>query len=97
MLLSTQLDKRGIMVPMTLARLPAHGTGHGLLRVCVVCGESLDGMRRHALFCGPPCRAEGSRLKRILAGAAPDGYPSLAGRLEAARNRTRGGSGGPNR
>ena len=46
-------------------------------------------MRSHAQFYGGPCRAEASRIRRILNSAAPDGYRSLGDRLEAARKRTR--------
>jgi hypothetical protein len=63
------------------------------MRVCVVCGNSLEGRRIDARHCGGPCRAEASRLRAILSGRGSGPYRSLAERLEARRKRTRGGSG----
>jgi hypothetical protein len=60
---------------------------------CVVCGLSLAEMRAHARYCGPPCRAEASRLRRILSCEGANGYRTLGERLEASRKRTREGSG----
>jgi hypothetical protein len=56
---------------------------------CAVCGASLEGRRATARFCGPPCRAEASRVRRVLEGEEADGYRNLAGRREASRRRTR--------
>jgi hypothetical protein len=51
----------------------------------------MEGRRRQAKACGGPCRAQASRLRRILAGEAPvDGAHSaveLLGRLEARAHR----------
>jgi len=60
----------------------------------VVCGASLGGMRSHARYCGPPCRAEASRVSRILRGEQADGYRTLEERLEASQKRTRTASDG---
>ena len=46
-------------------------------RVCIVCGASLAGARRHALACSGKCRAEASRLRRILSGSEADGCRTL--------------------
>lgn len=60
-------------------------------RACVVCGGSLEGRRPQTRTCSPACRAEASRLRRLLAGDAVDGFSSLADRLgrlyEAVRRR----------
>ncbi len=49
--------------------------------------------RRHARYCSGSCRAEASRLRRILSGAEPDGFASIAARVDAiARKRTDDGS-----
>lgn len=51
-------------------------------RSCVICGESLSGRRADARHCGGPCRAEASRLRRILAGeGAPPTAPSSSALL----------------
>lgn len=57
-------------------------------RSCVVCGGSMEGRRRHARCCGGACRAELSRLRRILAGRQADGYGSLSDMLSRRRKRT---------
>lgn len=33
------------------------------MRTCQHCGASLEGRRRHAIYCGGPCRAAASRAK----------------------------------
>jgi hypothetical protein len=33
------------------------------MRACAHCGASLDGRRRHAIYCGGPCRAAASRAR----------------------------------
>jgi hypothetical protein len=43
-------------------------------RVCAVCGSSLSGHRKDARSCSPVCRAEASRLRRLLRGESVDGY-----------------------
>lgn len=46
----------------------------------------MEGRRRQAKACGGACRAEASRLRRLLAGEQPvDGCYSLADRLEHLR------------
>jgi len=59
-------------------------------RVCSVCGTSLEGRRRQARYCGGACRAEASRLRRLLDGEPVDGFASVGDRLGrmALRNRT---------
>jgi hypothetical protein len=52
------------------------------MRSCIVCGASLDGMRSDARHCGPPCRAEASRLRGILDGNAGP-YESVRERMAA--------------
>jgi hypothetical protein len=50
------------------------------MRSCVVCGEPLEGRRCDARHCGGPCRAEASRLRRILNGG-PNTYLSVRERM----------------
>lgn len=57
-----------------------------MTRSCAVCGASLEGQRSHARFCSGACRAEASRLRRIIAGEGADGYGSV---LERERRRKR--------
>lgn len=54
---------------------------------CPICGGSLAGVRANALYCGPPCRAEASRVRRLREGKAVDGYQDLAA-YAARRKRT---------
>lgn len=44
---------------------------------CPVCGAALAGRRTDAVYCGPPCRREASRVRRLLAGQADAGYLGL--------------------
>jgi hypothetical protein len=44
------------------------------MRVCVVCGTSLEGRRADARHCGGPCRAEASLLRAILRGKTTAPY-----------------------
>ncbi len=53
-----------------------------LKRHCPVCGTDLAAKRSDARFCGGRCRAEASRLSRLLAGADADGWGSVEERLE---------------
>jgi hypothetical protein len=41
------------------------------------------GKRRDSRFCSPPCRAEASRISRLLSGRTVDGYRTLADRQAA--------------
>lgn len=59
-------------------------------RRCGICGASLAGRRADARSCSAACRAEASRLRRLLAGNPVDGYGSVFER-SAARKRTRDG------
>lgn len=42
-----------------------------------MCGASLDGRRSTAIYCGGACRADASRLRRLLSGQQVDGYRSV--------------------
>jgi hypothetical protein len=53
------------------------------MRSCVICGAALEGRRADAKHCGAPCRAEASRLKRLLNGNKVGPYRSVNQRLEA--------------
>jgi hypothetical protein len=55
------------------------------MRSCVVCGAPLEGRRSDARHCGPPCRAEASRLRQILNGSDAGPYRSIDDRLRARR------------
>jgi hypothetical protein len=39
------------------------------VRVCLLCGLSIESMRSDARYCSSPCRTEASRLKAILSGS----------------------------
>src|SRR5919109_348682 len=57
---------------------------------CPVCGASLGGHRSDAVYCGAPCRAEASRVRRLRQGQATDGLSGpggLLGPTEAHRTR----------
>lgn len=60
-----------------------------VIRRCPVCGDSLDGMRAHARYCSGACRAEASRLRRLLDGSPADGFQSVADRLDRMTERKR--------
>gem|GEM_PF-6160184 len=60
------------------------------MRACDYCGSSLEGRRRHARFCGPPCRRAHHRLSALLRGSSVDGYRNLAEYDERPRKRARG-------
>lgn len=60
------------------------------MRVCALCGVSLEGHRSNAIYCSSSHRAEGSRLSRLLRGQTVDGYSSVLERLEAIQKRTNG-------
>lgn len=55
---------------------------------CPVCGGALAGRRSDARYCSGTCRAEASRLRRILSGQGADGYATLPDRAAAAQRRT---------
>jgi hypothetical protein len=55
----------------------ARDQGTSSVRTCRVCGTVLAGKRSDAVYCGPPCRAEGSRLRRLRQGRPVDGYRTL--------------------
>ena len=52
---------------------------------CVVCGGSLSGRRADARHCGGPCRAEASRLRRLLRGKEVGPYRSVNERLDVSK------------
>lgn len=58
---------------------------------CSICGASLDGRRPQARYCSGACRAEASRIRRIVSGAQPDGFASLAQRLAHRRKSAQAG------
>jgi len=55
------------------------------MRSCVICGAPLEGRKSIARHCGPPCRAEASRLRRLLNGKQVGPYRSINERLAASR------------
>jgi hypothetical protein len=55
------------------------------MRSCVLCGASLEQRRADARHCGGACRAEASRLRRILDGVGAPPYYSIHHRLGARR------------
>lgn len=57
-------------------------------RVCPACGASLEGRRADARYCTGACRAEASRLERLLAGKPVDGYTSLIEYMDSPQKRT---------
>ena len=63
------------------------------VRRCGYCERSLGGYRRHARYCGAPCRAAASRERathRALSGALEPFATALAqSRAETAQKRTR--------
>jgi len=61
----------------------------GAERTCPICSAPLADRRRDALYCGGPCRAEASRLRRLREGLVVDGYPDLAA-YKARQTRTEG-------
>lgn len=54
-------------------------------RRCRLCGFAIEHLRADSGFCGDACRAEASRLRRILTGETVNGYETLADRFEAFR------------
>jgi len=60
------------------------------MKKCPVCDEALIGRRSDARFHSDSCKAEASRLVRILQGEPVQGYSSLADRLAAGHRRTWG-------
>jgi hypothetical protein len=38
------------------------------VRVCAVCGSSLEGFRPQACYCGGGCRTEAWRIRRLVSG-----------------------------
>jgi hypothetical protein len=58
-------------------------------RACPVCGEDLVGRRPQARYCSGACRAEASRLRRLLAGSPVDGFASIMDREARMRPRNR--------
>lgn len=56
-------------------------------RTCRFCGAVLRLRRRHALYCGNACRADASRLRRLLDGEPVDHYRSVAAFVAACRSR----------
>lgn len=65
-------------------------------RRCPVCGRSLAEKRSQARSCGGSCRAELSRLERLIQGRPADGMESIADWLKKRRLRRPLGPAGPN-
>lgn len=63
-------------------------------RLCVVCERDISELRKDALCCTAPCRAERGRLLAILEGRGSGPYRSVVSRLDALANRARGATGG---
>lgn len=57
---------------MTAARLVTSD------RSCPICGADLAGHRRDADVCGPSCRRQRSRLRRLLSGQGDGRYATVA-------------------
>jgi hypothetical protein len=70
------------------------GAGQFALRVCVVCGATLDGRRVDALVCGPACRRERSRILAILSGQPAKPYATLAQYANRRQRRAKAGETG---
>lgn len=60
------------------------------MKVCAICGGSLAGLRSDARCCSSRCRADASRLNRLLRGETADGYRSVNHWIAARRRRTQG-------
>ena len=57
------------------------------MRICPVCGASLEGRRKQTKTCSSACRRELSRIRAILGGSEVEGYTSLPEYLARHRNR----------
>lgn len=55
------------------------------MRHCPICGTDMAGQRPDAAVCSAPCRAELSRVNRLLSGSPVDGHESLAAYFRAQR------------
>lgn len=62
---------------------------HDRLRRCQMCGVSIDYLRSDAETCGPACRRERNRVRRLLAGEADGPYRNLQQWLDRRRRRAR--------
>jgi len=62
-------------------------------RRCEWCDESLAGRRADAEVCGPECRRERSRVRRLLAGKGDGPYRSPRQYLDRLRRRAKPASG----
>jgi hypothetical protein len=58
-------------------------------RRCAVCGASLDGRRRDAVYCSPGCRREQGRIRAVLAGRSDGPYSTLADLAERRQSRAK--------
>ena len=52
-------------------------------RRCLFCGESIEGRRADARYCGSGCRVEASRMRRLLEGERDGHYVSARDRMVA--------------
>ena len=65
-----------------------NGSSDRLQRVCANCGASLDSHRRHARYCGGPCRAAASRARSLKRPQDLAPNPEAARRQQTAQKRT---------
>lgn len=70
-----------------MGRGEGDGAGDMTERLCPVCGASLEGRRSDAVTCGPACRRERSRARRLAAGKPDGGYLTLGQWLDRRRRR----------
>jgi hypothetical protein len=56
---------------------------------CAMCDGSLDGHRADARFCGPACRREAARYRRVLAGVGDGPYRTIPQLLNRAQRRAK--------
>jgi hypothetical protein len=59
------------------------------VRICALCGTSLDGYRAHARYCGGPCRAAASRARAAERSNSIVRAPRPSGLDESAQKPTR--------
>jgi hypothetical protein len=60
-------------------------------RVCPVCGASLEGRKRDAVYCSPGCRREQGRIRAVLTGRSDGPYSSLGDLAERRKRRAKPG------
>ncbi len=77
--MSSRSNTETIQLELSLAVEDADGCAPAASaqKSCPVCGAALYNHRRDALYCGGPCRAEASRVRRLREGQIVDGYGDL--------------------